>query len=128
MTEHDYFEAWWKKQELGDKANYENNRGLMMAAWNGWLARSSFSPEEKPLTPYILSLIESMHICVMDTDASGRPDGSLFDTWTELRALLTAASSPQKTSLKGTEHCEAMQAFFDDNRCKWPECKCSHDR
>lgn len=40
MSEYDYFEAWWKKQDLGETTHYENNRAWKMVAWNGWLARS----------------------------------------------------------------------------------------
>ena len=40
MNEHEYFEVWWSKQELGNKEHYEKNRALRMVAWSGWLARS----------------------------------------------------------------------------------------
>lgn len=44
MSEHDYFEAWWKKQELGHKADYESDRALRTVALSGWLARSVLTP------------------------------------------------------------------------------------
>ena len=48
MSEHDYFEAWWKKQDLGDKDDYEKDRAWRMVAWNGWLARSALKPLPQP--------------------------------------------------------------------------------
>src|SRR3990167_5281672 len=58
MNEHEYFEVWWSKQELGNKEHYEKNRAWRMVAWSGWLERSLLAapaPAPKSAAPQVSS-------------------------------------------------------------------------
>lgn len=46
-------------------------------------------------------LIGRMHEAVMDTEATGRPDGSLYDTWIELRNNIETSPSSVATNEGG---------------------------
>lgn len=106
MTEHDYFEAWWAKQELGDKAHYERNRALRMAAWNGWLARSELSPrtEGNAPDPLTLELADALFGCFLHRAA---PDA---DHTYECAECEEPVSMPNWITSKHAEGCSVAKA------------------